>query len=75
MSAKSVANRRRTENNYLNREECCEWAYSPKYNTVGMRWDPTTSFRIINIYYPMFGQSDKVTDWVSVGVSLPKKAK
>jgi len=72
MNAKRLANRRRVENNYLNPDDCCEWAYSPAHNTVGMRWDPATNFRVINEYYPMFGQADKITDWVSVGISLPK---
>lgn len=49
-----------------------EWAYSPSTGAVGMRWvdaDPPQTFRVPNIHYPMFGLSEYVTDWVSVGAS------
>lgn len=51
-----------------------EWAYSPSTGAVGMRWvesgeETPQPFRVPNVNYPMHGQSERVSDWVSVGVS------
>lgn len=48
-----------------------EYAYSVTYATVGQRNYGTDVYRICNIDYPMYGGSDQVTDWVSVGVANP----
>ena len=74
-NAKSEALMRKQENNYLNAEECFELAYSPTFNTVGCRWSEDQSFKIFNIYYPYYGSSELVTDWISVGVCLPSTAR
>jgi hypothetical protein len=44
-----------------------EFAYSPSTGAVGIRWSERNMFRVFNIHYPMYGYSECVTDWVSVG--------
>jgi hypothetical protein len=44
-----------------------EFAYSPSTGSVGIRWHVESIFRVFNVRYPMYGQSEDVTDWVSVG--------
>lgn len=44
-----------------------EFAYSPSTGAVGSRWSADQVFRVFNIRYPMYGQNEEVTDWVSVG--------
>lgn len=50
-----------------------ELAYSPLTGAVGMRWvwdgEPDGSFRVFNTRYPMYGRSEDVSDWVSVGIA------
>jgi hypothetical protein len=62
--AQAEANARLKENQSIND---AEFAYSPRYNTVGIRWDESHPFRIFNIRYPMYGYSAYVSDWISVG--------
>ena len=57
-----------------------EYAYTPSTGAIGVRFqDPTEPewsarqvFRVFNIYYPMYGRSEQVRDWVSVGMAIPK---
>jgi hypothetical protein len=58
----------RLRDNRLNND--AEFAYSPTTCAVGIRWDEFESFRVFNRYYPMYGYSARVTDWVSVGKGL-----
>lgn len=50
-----------------------EFAFSPSTGAVGIRWYATNQdgsehpFRVFNVNYPMYGKSEFVTDWVSVG--------
>ena len=44
-----------------------EFGYSPMTGAVGIRWDESSSFGVFNINYPMYGKSELVRDWVSVG--------
>lgn len=73
------AMRRRRENNGLNNGERAEFAYSPSTGAVGMRWtredgtaEPNDPFRVFNYNDPMWGRSEFVTDWKSVGVCTEK---
>lgn len=52
-----------------------QWAYSPATGAVGMRsaHEPESTFRIVNVNYPMYGRADEVKDWVSVGQDSPKR--
>jgi hypothetical protein len=57
-----------------------EYAFSPSTQAVGMRqvnedlgWVSDRGFRVFNIHYPMYGKAWLVSDWVSVGVTLPKR--
>ena len=56
-----------------------ELAYSPSTAAVGWRWnwgaEPHEPFRVFNVNYPMYGRSDEVTDWVSVGIARPDRRK
>jgi hypothetical protein len=65
---------RRKEQNYLNREETMEFAYSPSTFAVGCRHDDAKRFRVFNVRYPMYGNDDGINDWVSVGRALPSGA-
>jgi len=83
--ARAVARLERSLNNFLNAPGSQqEYAYSPSTWAVGFRWQfwreagpdhPLYPFRICNIHYPMFGRANEVTDWVSVGDTLPKRRK
>lgn len=64
MNARSEAKRRLQDNRKLNN---AEFAYSPSTQAVGVRWDEDSIFRVFNISYPMYGKSEQVTDWISVG--------
>ena len=44
-----------------------EFAYSPSTGAVGIRWSIESLFRVFNVRYPMYGESEQVQDWVSVG--------
>lgn len=44
-----------------------EFAYSPSTGAVGIRWPGDTYFRVFNVRYPMYGRSEEVKDWISVG--------
>ena len=52
-----------------------EFAYSPSTGAVGMRWDESQIFRVFNVNYPMYQQSESVTDWVSIGALRAAEAK
>ena len=47
-----------------------EFGYSPTTGAVGIRWDESSVFRVFNIHYPMYGKSEFVKDWVSVGKGI-----
>jgi len=44
-----------------------EFAYSSSTGAVGIRWSGDTYFRVFNVHYPMYGRSEEVSDWRSVG--------
>jgi hypothetical protein len=72
-NAKAVAEYRKALNDGLNYDDTFELAYSPEHNTVGCRCDQESDFRIFNTEYPLYGHSERVTDWVSVGIVKSKK--
>lgn len=81
LSAKQEAIQRRDDQSFLNFADaegsCFEYAYSPSTFAVGIRSTNAKGehdgiFRIFNIDYPMYGQDEKVTDWVSVGTEKHK---
>ena len=47
-----------------------EFAYSPSTGAVGIRWFEESIFRVFNVRYPMYGRSEDVRDWVSVGKGI-----
>lgn len=66
--AQQEAEKRRNMNDGMNvpmRQS--EWFFSPGYGTVGVRYYPEDTIRIINVNYPHFGKAEEVQDWVSVG--------
>jgi len=72
-NAKNEAIRRRNGQDNLNAEECEEFAYSPSFNTVGIRNSIEQTYGIFNTSYPHYTTHDKpkvlINDWVSVGIS------
>jgi hypothetical protein len=50
-----------------------EFSYSPSTGAVGIRWEDSQIFRVFNVNYPMYRQSESVTDWVSVGKGTHKQ--
>jgi len=69
-NAKREAISRRNGQDRLNNDEHFEVAYSPSFNTVGCRHEPSAFFLIFNTSYPHYGiAKEKIKDWVSVGVS------
>jgi hypothetical protein len=48
----------------------CEFAYSPLTGAVGCRWTEDSIFRVFNVRYPMYGQNEEITDWMSVGKGI-----
>lgn len=67
--AKRVATQRRNLQDYCNLVEDFEFAYSPSTGAVGIRNYEGDTFRVFNEGYPMYGNSEQVKDWVSVGCS------
>ena len=72
-NAKREAINRRNGQDNLNAEEFAEFAYSPSFNTVGIRHETSQEYRIFNIYYPHYTNHTQtrtvINDWVSVGIS------
>ncbi len=80
--AEREARARKRDNDRNNRGSFqMEVAYSPATLAVGMRWqDPcepewseVQSYAVWNIDYPMYGRADQVSDWISVGTTIPKR--
>lgn len=71
--AEATAIQRRKDNSNLNFNDETEYAFSPSTFAVGMRNWPGEPFRVFNVNYPMYGKSDQVQDWVSVGQVRSKK--
>jgi hypothetical protein len=66
---KQEAIRRRNDQDNNNAEEDMEFAYSPSTGAVGCRLHGGARFGVFNVNYPMYGKSEMVADWISVGVA------
>ena len=44
-----------------------EFAYSPRHETVGIRWSEDQSFKVFNVNHPCYKADDFISDWISVG--------